>query len=57
MDRAPPTSGAAVHEVNPEEINRILDKITAQGLGSLTPQETTFLASFVPPDDPVPPKP
>ena len=48
---------ASVHEVNREEINRILDKITAQGLGSLTPQETTFLASFVPPDDPVPPKP
>jgi membrane associated rhomboid family serine protease len=42
---------AKVHEVNREEINRILDKITAQGLGSLTPQETTFLSNFVPPDD------
>jgi hypothetical protein len=46
---------ARVHEVNRGEIIRILDKITAHGLGSLTPQETTFLSSFVPPDDPVPP--
>lgn len=46
---------ATVHEVNREEVNRILDKISAQGLGSLTGQETTFLSSFVPPDDRVPP--
>lgn len=46
----------SVHEVNREEINRILDKISTQGLGSLTPKETTFLAMFVPPDDPVPPR-
>jgi membrane associated rhomboid family serine protease len=45
---------ARVHEVNREEVTRILDKITAQGLGSLTPQETTFLSSFVPPDDGAP---
>jgi membrane associated rhomboid family serine protease len=42
---------ASVHEVNREEVNRILDKISAQGLGSLTPRETTFLSGFVPPDD------
>jgi membrane associated rhomboid family serine protease len=47
---------SSVHEVNREEINRILDKITAQGLGSLTAQETTFLSNFVPPDAQVPPK-
>ena len=41
----------SVHEVNRGEISRILDKINAQGLGSLTPRETTFLSSFVPPDD------
>jgi membrane associated rhomboid family serine protease len=45
---------ARVHEVNREEVSRILDKITAQGLGSLTPQETNFLSSFVPPDDGAP---
>lgn len=45
-----------VHEVNRGEIQRILDKISAQGLGSLTAQETTFLSNFVPSDDPVPPK-
>lgn len=44
-----------VHEVNREEVNRILDKISAKGLASLTPQERQFLASFVPPDDRVPP--
>ncbi len=45
----------SVHEVNREEIQRILDKISAQGLKSLTGQETTFLSSFVPPDNRVPP--
>lgn len=46
-----------VHEVNREEIVRIVAKIDAEGLGSLTPRETTFLAMFVPPDDPGPPQP
>jgi len=44
-----------VHDVNRAEVDRILDKISAQGLGSLTPQERTFLSHFVPPDDRVPP--
>jgi membrane associated rhomboid family serine protease len=42
---------ARVHEVNRDELNRILDKISAQGLASLTPQERLFLSNFVPPDD------
>jgi membrane associated rhomboid family serine protease len=41
----------SVHEVNRDEVNRILDKISAQGLGSLTPAERLFLSNFVPPDD------
>jgi membrane associated rhomboid family serine protease len=45
----------SVHEVNRAEVNRILDKISAKGLGSLTPQERAFLSNFVPPDDRVPP--
>lgn len=45
---------ARVHEVNRDELNRILDKISAQGLGSLTPQERLFLSNFVPPDDRTP---
>ena len=45
----------SVHEVNRDEVNRILDKISAQGLGSLTAQERLFLSNFVPPDDRVPP--
>lgn len=45
----------SVHEVNRDEVNRILDKISAHGLGSLTPQERLFLSNFVPPDDRVPP--
>ena len=44
-----------IHEVNREEVNRILDKISAKGVGSLTAQERIFLSNFVPPDDRVPP--
>jgi len=40
-----------VHEVNREQLNRILDKIRAQGVGSLTGEERIFLSNFVPPDD------
>ena len=40
-----------VHSVNKDEVNRILDKISASGIGSLTPQERLFLSNFVPPDD------
>jgi membrane associated rhomboid family serine protease len=40
-----------VHEVNRDEVNRILDKISASGLKSLSPQERLFLMNFVPPDD------
>lgn len=35
-----------VHEVNREELNRILDKISATGMQSLTSSEKTFLAHF-----------
>lgn len=42
---------STAHEVNRDELNRILDKINSTGLGSLTPQERTFLMHFVPPDD------
>lgn len=40
-----------VHALSREEVNRILDKINATGLGSLTDQEKLFLSNFVPPDD------
>jgi membrane associated rhomboid family serine protease len=46
---------ARVHAVNRDEVNRILDKISAHGVASLTPQEKLFLSNFVPPDDRVPP--
>jgi hypothetical protein len=50
--RVPPRVDLSnVHELNKEEVNRILDKISAEGIGSLTPQERTFLSNFVPPDD------
>lgn len=41
----------SVHEVNRDEVNRILDKISHTGVDSLSPQERAFLLSFVPPDD------
>jgi membrane associated rhomboid family serine protease len=44
-----------VHEVNRDEVNRILDKISASGLASLTAQERLFLSNFVPMDDRKPP--
>ncbi len=40
-----------VHELSKEEVNRILDKISAEGIGSLTAQEKLFLSNFVPLDD------
>lgn len=42
---------ATIHAVNKDEVDRILDKISAAGIGSLTPQERLFLSNFVPPDD------
>ncbi len=48
---------ASVHEVNRGEIQRILDKIAAHGLKSLTAQETGFLSHFVPRDEPGEPSP
>jgi membrane associated rhomboid family serine protease len=44
-----------IHEVNRDQVNRILDKISAQGIDSLTSEERVFLSNFVPPDDRVPP--
>jgi membrane associated rhomboid family serine protease len=41
----------SVHEVNRDELNRILDKVSKSGLASLSPDERRFLMSFVPPDD------
>lgn len=40
-----------VHEANRDEVNRILDKINATGISSLTTQERTFLQHFVPKDE------
>ena len=45
-----------IHEVNRTEVDRILDKISAGGMSSLTPQERLFLSNFVPLDDRMPPK-
>ena len=42
---------ATVHDVNKDEVNRILDKINASGINSLSPQERLFLSNFVPLDD------
>jgi membrane associated rhomboid family serine protease len=42
---------SSVHVINREEVDRILDKISASGIASLTPQERLFLSNFVPPDD------
>jgi membrane associated rhomboid family serine protease len=44
-----------VHEVNRDEVNRILDKISAYGMSALTVQERQFLSNFAPADDRPPP--
>jgi membrane associated rhomboid family serine protease len=44
-----------VHEVNRDEVNRILDKISAHGMSALTSQERLFLSNFAPQDDRPPP--
>ena len=38
-----------VHALTRAEVDRILDKISAQGMASLTPEERLFLSNFVPP--------
>ena len=40
---------ASIHPVNREEVNRILDKIRASGVDSLTSEERTFLSHFAGP--------
>ena len=39
---------ATVHDVNRDEVRRLLDKIASDGIGALTPQERLFLSNFVP---------
>jgi membrane associated rhomboid family serine protease len=39
---------AQVHAVNRDEVKRLLEKIAADGIGALTPQERLFLSNFVP---------
>jgi membrane associated rhomboid family serine protease len=46
---------SGIHELNRVEVDRILDKINAQGIDALTPQERLFLSNFVPLDDRKPP--
>lgn len=39
---------ATIHSVNRDEVKRLLEKIAADGIGALTPQERLFLSNFVP---------
>jgi hypothetical protein len=39
-----------IHEVNREEVRRLLEKVQMQGLGALTGQERVFLSGFLPSD-------
>jgi membrane associated rhomboid family serine protease len=55
MTKPPTIDMQRVHEVNRDEVNRILDKISRDGIGSLTAQERVFLSNFAPPEDKVPP--
>jgi membrane associated rhomboid family serine protease len=46
---------SGVHQLTREEVDRILDKIGAEGMASLTPEELRFLSNFAPLDDRKPP--
>jgi membrane associated rhomboid family serine protease len=46
MDRWRKIPREQLHEVNRDELDRILDKISANGIGSLTPGEREFLDRF-----------
>ena len=39
-----------VHQVNRDEVSRLMEKVRTSGVQSLTPQEQTFLSGFVPSD-------
>jgi membrane associated rhomboid family serine protease len=43
-----------IHQVNRDEVARLVDKAAKQGIASLTPEERLFLSNFVP-SDVVPP--
>ena len=45
---------ARVHQVNRDEVGRLVDKAAKDGIGALTPEERLFLSNFVP-QDVVPP--
>lgn len=55
FSKRPEVDLGKVHEVNREEVNRILDKISAYGMSALTAQERLFLSNFATPDDRTPP--
>jgi membrane associated rhomboid family serine protease len=55
FSKRPEVDLGKVHEVNREEVNRILDKISAHGMSALTDQERQFLSNFAPADDRPPP--
>jgi membrane associated rhomboid family serine protease len=40
-----------LHELTRDEVDRILDKINAEGMSSLSPEEMRFLSNFAPMDD------
>ena len=40
-----------IHEANRAEVNRLLDKISKEGVGSLSGSERLFLSNFVPKDE------
>lgn len=40
-----------VHQLTREEVDRILDKINAEGMQSLSVEELRFLSNFAPLDD------
>ena len=52
LDRWDTIDLTKVHQVNRDEVSRLIEKARTSGVRSLTPQEQSYLAMFVPSDHP-----
>ncbi len=51
LDRWQAIDLTKVHQVNRDEVSRLIEKARTQGVGSLSGPERVFLSGFVPPDE------
>jgi membrane associated rhomboid family serine protease len=54
LDRWQAIDLSKVHQVNRDEVSRLMEKARTEGVGSLSGPERVFLSGFIPPDEPAP---